>query len=101
MFSAAEAWEKCVAMARTIDPQTSHDAAAKVDAASGREKVLAVLIMAGPMCDETLVQQLDGFLSPSGARTRRSELVKAGLVRDSGRRGTTAAGRETILWEAV
>jgi hypothetical protein len=37
----------------------------------------------------------------SSSRPRRIELVKAGLVIDSGRTRPTRAGRQAVIWEAV
>jgi len=39
--------------------------------------------------------------SQSGLRSRRAELVKIGLVRDSGKRAQLRSGRYAIVWEAV
>lgn len=36
--------------------------------------------------------------SPSGARTRRCELVDMGFVKSSGRTKTLPSGRESIVW---
>jgi len=92
--------------ARATDPATSHAAAASVTEDTIRElhaAILQVLRMHPPLSDEQIRERLfaDGVLTtPSGARTRRSELVHAGVVKDSGLRGTTKAGRPTILWTA-
>lgn len=91
------------AVARGTDPQTSWQAAQSIapeDLRASQVQVLDILRRHGPLTDEEIYRFVNGEQSVSGARTRRSELVDAGLVRDSGRRATTAAGRQTIVWEA-
>jgi hypothetical protein len=39
--------------------------------------------------------------STSGLRSRRAELVRMGLVKDSGKRIKLRSGRYSIVWEAV
>ena len=39
--------------------------------------------------------------SVSGLRTRRSELVKRGLVKDSGKKRKLESGRMAVVWEVV
>ncbi len=57
------------------------------------------------MCDDDVWKlvrfRVEPKFAPSGARTRRKELVRLGLVRDSGVRKRTEANRPTIVWEAV
>lgn len=91
------------AVARGTDPQTSWQAAQSIapeDLRASQVQVLDILRRHGPLTDEGIYRYVNGEQSVSGARTRRSELVDAGLVRDSGARATTAAGRQTIVWEA-
>lgn len=101
---------RVAALARETDPDTSRQAAASISQDSMRETqrmVLAILERYGPSCDEdiaTYAAQLtehEGWprQSPSGLRSRRAELVAAGLVRDSGERTRTSTGRQTIVWE--
>jgi hypothetical protein len=59
------------------------------------------LLRQRPRTDEQLVACLSGQMSASGARTRRAELVRAGLVRDSGERRLNSSGRKVILWVAT
>ncbi len=73
--------------------------------------VLKCLKVNGPVTLEKLVfdyhfeSSQDPFKYPpqsdSGIRTRCSELVKMGLVRDTGRTERTASGRNAVVWEAV
>ena len=92
------------AFARHTDPETSHAAARSVTEETAgvlHAAILRILRAGIPLSDERLRDELAraGILAtPSGARTRRAELLHAGLVVDSGERGTTAAGRKTILW---
>lgn len=93
-------------VARNSDPETSHAAAASLSAKKIRESqrlIYDALRHYGPMTDEDMYLRHSHWwtMSPSGARTRRSELVKMGKVRDSGRRETLASGRKSIVWEAV
>ena len=100
--------------ARSTDPQTSADAARSVTGLRPKqEAVLYVFRAYGPLTLEQLVQRYDRarkerYLnlglpqqSPSGIRTRCSELVAMGLVRDTGERRKMSTGRMAIVWEAV
>ena len=93
-------------VARRTDPDTSWDAARSTDdvkMTKVRQGIYDLLTEFGPMTDEEIwrgliYRQLDSYTSPSGARTRRSELVAARKVRDTGltKRGKT--NRKMILW---
>lgn len=92
------------AVARRTDPWSSHEAAASVTKVRESQKaVLEALTILGPMTDEELAHQYGGTpqQSPSGLRTRRSELVELGKVRDSGQRRVLRSGRRAIVWEAL
>lgn len=68
---------------------------------SKQRRILNVLTLGGSMSDEQIYVCLcSGEISPSGARSRRAELVTMGLVKDSGRRTKTASGRDSVIWEA-
>lgn len=88
-------------VARRTDPGTSWAAADSVtDTTITRTKraILHVLEQ-GPMTDEQIAEAVGpAYTSPSGLRTRRKELVKAGLVCDSGKRVRMDSGRWAILW---
>lgn len=91
------------ARARNTDPGTSHAAAASQrpkKLTKLRRVVLDTFIKYGPMDDTELVRRVNGY-TPSGIRTRRSELVSMGLIRDSGRRVRLETGREANVWESV
>lgn len=91
------------AHARRTDPGTSHAAARSVENLRPRQlAILETLRRCGPLTDEGIAMRYVGPLqSPSGMRTRRRELVDAGLVEDTGERSRTRAGRSTILWGAT
>lgn len=92
------------AVARSTDPGTSWEAARSITPEKLRESQRIVLDFFrawGPSTDEYLCYRLEDEMSPSGARTRRSELVAMGLVRDSGRKDVLRSGRKAIVWESV
>lgn len=89
------------AKARKTDPQTSHEAALSVgDLTKAQEQILGIIQERARTDEEiyALVVARRLPISVSGARTRRSELVDAGLVEDSGQTKLTGAGRKTIVW---
>jgi hypothetical protein len=97
-------------IARTTDPETSHEAARSITGLRRSQRdVLRVLRSYGPMTDEQLVARYTALAklkdsalrpqSPSGIRTRRAELRADSLVRDSGTRATMTTGRRAIVWE--
>jgi len=77
---------------------TSERAAQEIagSADSLRRQVLEFLQANGPACDEEIQVCLD--MNPSTERPRRIELVKLGLVRDSGQQAKTRSGRACTLW---
>lgn len=89
-------------LARTTDPDTSHQAAASLtDVRESQRAVHRLLRVYGPTTDETLMRlaNMTGLhISPSGLRTRRHELVALGLVHDTGVRVPLASGRMGICW---
>lgn len=98
------------AHARRSDPATSHQAAAGVtNLGRTRDAILMILRSFGPANDEQIFKSYSvmfdrGFFiprsSPSGLRSRRSELVRLGLVEDSGKTAPTISGRLSTIWRA-
>lgn len=91
------------AHARRGDPDTSHEAAAsqKAEALSELRLRIYETLREMPQTQLDLELELYGAWSPSGIRTRVSELRKMGKVRDSGKRETLPSGRKAIVWEVV
>lgn len=94
--------------ARATDPDTSREAADSITDITARQNaILQVMHNAGaPLTDPQLAALYDetGGLPPqseSGLRTRRSELVRLGRVRDSGGRMPLPSNRHAIVWELV
>lgn len=101
---------RVAALTRETDPDTSRQAAASISETKMRETqrvIVDILDRFGPACDEDIAiyaHQLESLgeapkQSPSGLRSRRAELVSAGVIRDSGERAKTSSGRQTIVWE--
>jgi hypothetical protein len=96
--------EHPAAIARTDDPQTSHEAAKTVNVKRGQALVLDMLKSLGDATNEELenTAQLLGLdISESGVRTRRVELTRLGLVEDTGQKRETLAGNAAKVWKAV
>ena len=100
------------ANARNSDPDTSHAAAESISSERIRRSqaaVLSCLKQQGPRHDTLLISDYEAQRaerqwpeqSPSGIRTRRSELVDRGFVADSGGRQRLASGRMAIVWVAI
>jgi hypothetical protein len=92
-----------MAKARRTDPETSHEAADSVtNVTLTQEYILKALKR--PRNDTQLIEAYRGYktaprASESGIRSRRAELVDAGLVDDSGNRVKMPSGRFSIVWE--
>lgn len=88
------------ARTRRADPDTSQEAAASVGELRDSQKQVLGLFDR-PMTDEQLIARAlraGVKQSPSGLRSRRSELVHLGYLTDSGERDRTTAGRATTIW---
>lgn len=87
--------------ARTTDPETSHEAANSVTNISPLKREILQRLMT-PMTDADLIRTLkiysDLIVTDSGVRSRRAELVQAGLVKDTGARVKLETGRSAIVW---
>lgn len=94
--------------ARKTDPGTSHIAARSVQNISPTQQGILNLLKDG-MNDESLVNVYTGLAkggyvpaaSESGIRSRRAELVKQGLVVDTGERSVMSTGRLATVWKAT
>jgi predicted ArsR family transcriptional regulator len=86
-------------LARTTDPDTSHDAAinAIIFAKSHQKRILACLRWHGDMTAHEMEQHTG--LNYVQIDRRMHELVKAKLVQDSGIRRATPSGGKAIVWE--
>lgn len=94
------------AHARSTDPDTSHEAAASIKDLRQSQFKVWMLFGAFPdgATDEELLdraRQIGFLISDSGLRTRRSELVRQGLVEWSGEKKWTTSGRRTRVWQLV
>ena len=85
-------------VARKTDPETAHAAARSVTekAPADRQKVIQALTEHGKGSDFDL-EKWTGVIATS-IGVRRGELVKMGVVEDSGERGTNDRGSKVILW---
>ena len=93
--------------ARSTDPQTSHDAAEKVKHRSKVQSVIYnILWTGGAMTDPQIAEHYYGRVadgsapnhSESGLRTRRKELVDAGVIKATGEKDKLDTGRYANLW---
>ena len=95
------------AHARSTDPETSHEAAAKVKGITQVQgRILACLSIQGKLTDEELSEVYHSYypehpVTDQSLRSRRSELVARGAVRFAGDYGYTRAGGRTRRWEVV
>lgn len=98
------------AVARRTDPDTSHAAAASIENLNARQAAVLACFRHSAACvgltDDDLRRLYDSLLigpkqTDSSLRTRRSELVRSGLVIDSGRRRQLPTGRTAIVWKAA
>ncbi len=86
--------------ARRSDPSTSYQHPQAQRMTKYRQMVLAV-VQQRPCTDVELVAALEGQMSASGARTRRVELVRTGLLKWSGERRKGPSGRRHKVWQVA
>lgn len=97
------------ATTRAADPDTSHEAAATVDVTISQScgYVLQLLRSIGPADDETLQAYYDVRVTTRDwpaqrcVRKRRHDLLRAGLVKWTGRKVKNSVGLSVREWEAV
>lgn len=90
--------------ARVTDPTTSHEAAARQTPAKVRSehRLVLQLLAKGPMTDFDLASlasiELKRTVKSVSLGVRRGELVRMGLVRNSGTFGVSDTGSRAIRW---
>lgn len=89
--------------ARKSDPTTSHEAAETVDEVTETKKFILEALRE-PRNDYDMIKTFRSMLgSPEvtdqSIRSRRAELVDAGMVEDSGEKAKMPSGRWSIVWE--
>lgn len=79
---------------------TSLDAAFSIEASAETLRSAVLVFIAWRASEGATDEEIQRAYGMSGntERPRRRELVKAGLVEDSGARRRTATGREAIVW---
>lgn len=99
-----------MALARTTDPETSHEAARSVgDTTETQQRILEIFYdfpigltdfeLQALFRDRSYRDKRYPLASESGIRSRRSELVAAGKLIDSGIRHKLPSGRKAIVWK--
>lgn len=94
-----------VGTARRTDPDTSHAAASlqTVNKVRTEHRVVLELLQWEPLSDFDLAKRASEALGRPIKQTsigvRRGELVRTGLVCDSGRKGKSDTGTACILWQ--
>lgn len=99
--ASAEVPIKNQAVGRPYHPRrvTSQAAAlAATRAGEMRQRVLQIIRVQGPVCDDEIAFELG--IDSNSVRPRRLELLRLGAIRESGRR-RTRAGRSALGWRAV
>lgn len=92
--------------ARRTDPSTSHEAAETVYKPSQVAIAVFMTLYRHEMTDEQIISAFDGHAleglhptaSPQSIRSRRSELVDAGIIVWTGEYGVTKFGRRSRIW---
>jgi len=94
-----------MATARSTDPITSHEAGESITYKTATEiqkNILVLFMKHKTLDDKTLLKYyrgaFDSEVADSSVRTRRHELVEAGLIKDSGLKIKQRNGRRAILW---
>lgn len=90
------------ALARTTDPQTSHDAAKHAESRLGVYQWEALMACrAHPGYTATEMAKARGWDDPRVINRRLVELERLGKVRVTGARTCSRTGRRAMTWEAT
>lgn len=93
-----------VGLVRSDHPATAQEAAARAPAGKAGRLVRSFIVSCGEhgATDEEIIREvMRAGYAMNTIRPRRVELVRAGVVADSGHLRETAAGRWAIVWVAV
>jgi hypothetical protein len=93
-----------VGLVRNDHPATAQEAAARAPAGRAGRAVRSFIQSRGQRgaTDEELIEAVMAYgYAMNTIRPRRVELVRAGVVADSGRTRATGSGRDAIVWVAV